>query len=160
MCFHLPNNLNLKRTVFGDYWFQDTYDQQFVKHAYDAPLLTVSQVQHGERADAKAVRVEYNKSNFKTVAKSLGIMEDLKVGNWTPRKGLVIVKHLKYKLFLSMEKDSVCHADEWTSVHFQTFFRDFCRAWPQVVIKWENICWGELKKKKKVTVHLVHVRWT
>jgi len=62
---------------------QDRYDEAFAKSVYGAPLMTLSQLSSGKKLDISiAVRVEYtNKESFKGLAKSLGIMDDLKVNN-------------------------------------------------------------------------------
>ena len=62
------------------YNFQSNYDETFAKTVYGAPLLTLSQVLTGAQPEHRTVRVQYSdKQSFKTQAKSLGIMEDLKV---------------------------------------------------------------------------------
>jgi hypothetical protein len=52
----------------------------FVKMVYNTALLTVREVQQGQRPEEKEVHVLYtDKNNFKTQAKALGLMDDLKV---------------------------------------------------------------------------------
>ena len=59
---------------------KENYDEPFVKKVYGLPLLTVSQVTSGAQSQHKEVRVQYtDKNNYKSYAKMLGIMEDLKV---------------------------------------------------------------------------------
>ena len=60
--------------------FQSHYDESFAKTVYSAPLLTLTQVLTGAQPEHRTVRVQYSdKQSFKTQAKALGIMEDLKV---------------------------------------------------------------------------------
>ncbi len=59
---------------------QNRYDEAFAKTVYGVPLLTLNQVLTGALPEQRAVRVQYSdKQSFKTQAKQLGIMEDLKV---------------------------------------------------------------------------------
>ena len=52
----------------------------FVKMVYDTPLMTVREVQQAQRPEEKAVHVLYtDKNSFKSHAKALGLMDDLKV---------------------------------------------------------------------------------
>lgn len=59
---------------------QEQYDSKYVDQVYSTPLLTLSQVLTGSRPELRAVRLQYSdKQSFKTQAKQLGLMEDLKV---------------------------------------------------------------------------------
>ena len=61
--------------------FQEKYDESFVQTVYSAPLFTMRQVVGGSQPHQRVVRVQYSdKQGFKTQAKQLGIMDDLKVG--------------------------------------------------------------------------------
>jgi len=52
----------------------------FVRMVYDTPLMSVREVQQAQRPEEKAVHVLYtDKNSFKSHAKALGLMDDLKV---------------------------------------------------------------------------------
>ena len=60
---------------------QDNYDRTFAEKVYGSPRLTASEVVSGLRPSSDgAVRVQYDDlASFKTAAKLLGIMDDVKV---------------------------------------------------------------------------------
>ncbi|XP_050398754.1 alpha-1,3-mannosyl-glycoprotein 2-beta-N-acetylglucosaminyltransferase [Patella vulgata] len=63
------------------YLKKETYDKNFVKKVYDAPLMTVTEVVLAAKPELPAARVQYNnKNDFKAAAKKLGIMDDYKAG--------------------------------------------------------------------------------
>ena len=60
---------------------QDNYDRIFEQQVYSSPLLTASEVVSGLRPSKDStIRVQYNDlTSFKSAAKLLGIMDDIKV---------------------------------------------------------------------------------
>jgi len=60
---------------------QDNYDRTFVEKVYSSLQLPASEVISGLRPSRdSAIRVQYNDlASFKTAAKLLGIMDDVKV---------------------------------------------------------------------------------
>lgn len=64
--------------MFG--YFQDKYEQYFMKLVKDTPEVTVSEAMSGHKSNMKALKVIYStKEEFKSTAKKLGIMDDFKV---------------------------------------------------------------------------------
>jgi len=63
------------------YCVQDNYDRIFSEKVYGSPQLSASEVVSGLRPSrGGAVRVQYDDlASFKTAAKLLGIMDDVKV---------------------------------------------------------------------------------
>lgn len=60
--------------------FQPVYDPRFMKTVYEAPVLTVEELLSDSKPETKVVRLQYNnKDSFKSIAKILAIMEDIKV---------------------------------------------------------------------------------
>ena len=61
-------------------FFQERYDVDFVKLIYSCKLVTATDVVNGAGKKEKCLRVQYSsKEEFKTYAKQLGTMDDLKV---------------------------------------------------------------------------------
>ena len=64
---------------------QENYDRTFTEQVYGSPLLSASEAVSGlrpwrDKTRADAVRVQYDDlASFKTAAKLLGIMDDVKV---------------------------------------------------------------------------------
>ncbi|XP_072020014.1 alpha-1,3-mannosyl-glycoprotein 2-beta-N-acetylglucosaminyltransferase-like [Amphiura filiformis] len=68
------------------YLMKEEYDEAFRKEVYNAPEVKLSDVQKSRIPGHSPVRITYStKENFKTFAKALGIMNDLKSG--VPRAG-------------------------------------------------------------------------
>ncbi|XP_063041328.1 alpha-1,3-mannosyl-glycoprotein 2-beta-N-acetylglucosaminyltransferase b isoform X2 [Engraulis encrasicolus] len=62
------------------------YDENFVKEVYSAPLVKVEELHSGSLKGAGPFRVQYSsRDSFKALARSLGVMDDLKSG--VPRAG-------------------------------------------------------------------------
>ncbi|XP_013415077.1 alpha-1,3-mannosyl-glycoprotein 2-beta-N-acetylglucosaminyltransferase isoform X2 [Lingula anatina] len=67
------------------YLLKENYDVKFVRDVYECPIVSVAQLQAGV-SGSHPVRVQYtSKTDFKSIAKALGIMDDLKSG--VPRGG-------------------------------------------------------------------------
>lgn len=78
------------------YLKKENYDEMFVKMVYDTPLMSVREVQQALRPEEKAVHVLYtDKNSFKSHAKALGLMDDLKSG--VPRAGYRGIVSFMYK---------------------------------------------------------------
>lgn len=59
---------------------QENYDAKFTDHIYSLPEISAQDVKRKARSDLSEVRVTYtNKSQFKEIAKVLGIMDDFRV---------------------------------------------------------------------------------
>lgn len=68
------------------YLTQENYDEPFVRMVYGSPLMTTMRLLAGDQPNLDPVRVQYrDKESFKSQAKLLGIMDDLKSG--VPRTG-------------------------------------------------------------------------
>uniref|UniRef100_A0A673KK61 Alpha-1,3-mannosyl-glycoprotein 2-beta-N-acetylglucosaminyltransferase n=1 Tax=Sinocyclocheilus rhinocerous TaxID=307959 RepID=A0A673KK61_9TELE len=62
------------------------YDESFEKAVYGAPVVTVEDLQSGKLSGSGPFRVQYSSpGSFKTLARNLGVMDDLKSG--VPRAG-------------------------------------------------------------------------
>ena len=65
------------------YLLQSNYDQQFLTHVYNVPVVTAADVKTNQLPDEAAdgpVRITYHsKDSFRNAAKLLGLMEDFKV---------------------------------------------------------------------------------
>uniref|UniRef100_A0A3B1K1I4 Alpha-1,3-mannosyl-glycoprotein 2-beta-N-acetylglucosaminyltransferase n=1 Tax=Astyanax mexicanus TaxID=7994 RepID=A0A3B1K1I4_ASTMX len=62
------------------------YDEDFVKEVYSAPVVTVEDLQSGKLSGPGPFQVQYSSpESFKTLARNLGVMDDLKSG--VPRAG-------------------------------------------------------------------------
>ncbi|CAI9732939.1 alpha-1,3-mannosyl-glycoprotein 2-beta-N-acetylglucosaminyltransferase-like isoform X2 [Octopus vulgaris] len=85
------------------YLMQDKYDVDFIKRVYSCMTVTATDVVNGIGKDKKCLRVQYNtKEEFKTFAKQLGIMDDLKAG--VPRagyRGVVSIIHKSRRVYLT-----------------------------------------------------------
>ncbi|XP_056142580.1 alpha-1,3-mannosyl-glycoprotein 2-beta-N-acetylglucosaminyltransferase a [Lampris incognitus] len=65
---------------------EEMYREKFEKDVYSAPVVTYEDVKQGQLTGPGPFRLQYStKNSFKTLAKNLGIMEDLKSG--VPRTG-------------------------------------------------------------------------
>lgn len=68
------------------YLEQGKYDQAFEKEVYSAPLVTAVELKNGKLYGPGPFRLQYsNAQSFKTLARDLGLMDDLKSG--VPRAG-------------------------------------------------------------------------
>ncbi|TRY60210.1 hypothetical protein DNTS_026360 [Danionella cerebrum] len=69
------------------YLVRENYDESFEKQVYSAPLVKVEEVQQGSSLKGSGpFRVQYSsRDSFKVLARSLGVMDDLKSG--VPRAG-------------------------------------------------------------------------
>ncbi|GAB1604249.1 alpha-1,3-mannosyl-glycoprotein 2-beta-N-acetylglucosaminyltransferase-like isoform X2 [Argonauta hians] len=85
------------------YLLQDNYDKAFVQQVYSCKTVTARDVVHSYRGVKVCLRVEYStKDQFKSFAKLLGIMDDLKAG--VPRagyRGIVSIFHDKRRVYLT-----------------------------------------------------------
>lgn len=62
------------------YLLKDNYDATFLKEVYQTPVVTFEELRRGIVNSKGPVRIQYNNRNqYKTAAKSLGIMDDFKV---------------------------------------------------------------------------------
>ncbi|XP_026790919.3 alpha-1,3-mannosyl-glycoprotein 2-beta-N-acetylglucosaminyltransferase a [Pangasianodon hypophthalmus] len=62
------------------------YDQAFEKEVYSSPVVTLEELKNGKLSGPGPFRLQYSSpQDFKTVARGLGIMDDLKSG--VPRAG-------------------------------------------------------------------------
>ncbi|XP_033105704.1 alpha-1,3-mannosyl-glycoprotein 2-beta-N-acetylglucosaminyltransferase-like [Anneissia japonica] len=78
------------------YLKKENYDPRFRKEVYDAPEVSLHQLTREEARGFPVVRIQYrSKDSFKTIAKSLGIMNDFKSG--VPRTGYLGVVSFIYK---------------------------------------------------------------
>ena len=98
----IENFTNTVKRVCAFHTFQSNYDETFAKTVYGAPLLTLSQVLTGAQPEHRTVRVQYSdKQSFKTQAKALGIMEDLKVSAndsfWISSRGDIRMMRVLYE---------------------------------------------------------------
>ncbi|KAG5856614.1 alpha-1,3-mannosyl-glycoprotein 2-beta-N-acetylglucosaminyltransferase a [Anguilla rostrata] len=68
------------------YLFRERYDEMFEKEVYSAPLVKAEDLKGGSMQGAGPFRLQYSsKDSFKVLARSLGVMDDLKSG--VPRAG-------------------------------------------------------------------------
>ncbi|XP_072547707.1 alpha-1,3-mannosyl-glycoprotein 2-beta-N-acetylglucosaminyltransferase a [Salminus brasiliensis] len=68
------------------YLEKNKYDEAFEKEVYRAPIVTVEDLQSGKLSGPGPFRVQYSSpESFKTLARNLGVMDDLKSG--VPRAG-------------------------------------------------------------------------
>ncbi|XP_026880281.1 alpha-1,3-mannosyl-glycoprotein 2-beta-N-acetylglucosaminyltransferase a [Electrophorus electricus] len=68
------------------YLEQRKYNEAFEKEVYSAPVVTVEELQSGKLSGPGSFRVQYSSpESFKMLARSLGLMDDLKSG--VPRAG-------------------------------------------------------------------------
>lgn len=62
------------------YLLKDNYDKMFINEVYQTPIVTFEELRRGTVSSKGPVRIQYNSRNqFKSAAKSLGIMDDFKV---------------------------------------------------------------------------------
>lgn len=62
------------------YLMKDAYDDTFLKHVYETPVVTFEEVRRGQLTIRTPVRIQYNtKDQYKRAAKMLGLMDDFKV---------------------------------------------------------------------------------
>ncbi|CAE1303970.1 MGAT1 [Acanthosepion pharaonis] len=81
---------------FFFHFLQERYDVAFVKQIYSCILVTATDVVNGVGKKEKCLRVQYSsKEEFKTFAKQLGTMDDLKAG--VPRGGYRGVVSIMYQ---------------------------------------------------------------
>lgn len=67
------------------YLLKDNYDKTFLNEVYQTPIVTFEELRRGIGNSKGPVRIQYNNRNqFKTAAKSLGIMDDFKVRRNNP----------------------------------------------------------------------------
>ncbi|KAI1886099.1 hypothetical protein AGOR_G00210530 [Albula goreensis] len=68
------------------YLVREKYDEMFEKEVYSAPSVTAEELKGGSLQGTGPFRVQYSsKDSFKVLARSLGVMDDLKSG--VPRAG-------------------------------------------------------------------------
>ncbi|XP_060800255.1 alpha-1,3-mannosyl-glycoprotein 2-beta-N-acetylglucosaminyltransferase a [Neoarius graeffei] len=68
------------------YLEQGTYDQAFENEVYSAPVVTAEELKNGKLSGPGPFRLQYSSAqSFKTLARGLGLMDDLKSG--VPRAG-------------------------------------------------------------------------
>jgi alpha-1,3-mannosyl-glycoprotein beta-1,2-N-acetylglucosaminyltransferase len=61
---------------------QENYDDSFLKIVYSSPVITITDLVQGKLSEESSVRVTYrNRDQFKSSAKSLGLMDDFKVNS-------------------------------------------------------------------------------
>lgn len=59
---------------------KENYDESFLKEVYQTPVVTFEELRRGIVTTKGPVRIQYNNRNqYKSAAKSLGIMDDFKV---------------------------------------------------------------------------------
>lgn len=62
------------------YLMKDAYDDTFLKHVYETPVVTFEEVRRGQLTIRTPVRIQYNtKDQYRRAAKMLGLMDDFKV---------------------------------------------------------------------------------
>lgn len=62
------------------YLLKDNYDKTFLNEVYQTPIVTFEELRRGIVNSKGPVRIQYNNRNqYKSAAKSLGIMDDFKV---------------------------------------------------------------------------------
>jgi alpha-1,3-mannosyl-glycoprotein beta-1,2-N-acetylglucosaminyltransferase len=62
------------------YLLKDNYDKTFLSEVYQTPVVTFEELRRGIVNSKGPVRIQYNNRNqYKSAAKSLGIMDDFKV---------------------------------------------------------------------------------
>lgn len=78
------------------YLMKEEYDVSYVRDVYNCPAVGVDQLRNGAISGTEAVRVQYDsKESFKSIAKKIGIMDDLKSG--VPRGGYRGITSFVYK---------------------------------------------------------------
>uniref|UniRef100_F6XZ31 Alpha-1,3-mannosyl-glycoprotein 2-beta-N-acetylglucosaminyltransferase n=1 Tax=Ciona intestinalis TaxID=7719 RepID=F6XZ31_CIOIN len=79
------------------------YDRTFLTKVYSAPSVSLNELQSNSKPSEKEVRLEYtNSAVFKTFARALGIMEDLKSG--VPRTayhGIVSIMYSNRRVYIA-----------------------------------------------------------
>lgn len=59
---------------------QENYDNTFLKHVYECPVVTYDELRRGLVKTKDPIRIQYNtKDQYKRTAKMLGLMDDFKV---------------------------------------------------------------------------------
>ncbi|KAM4641170.1 alpha-1,3-mannosyl-glycoprotein 2-beta-N-acetylglucosaminyltransferase isoform 1-T2 [Discoglossus pictus] len=98
------------------YLLKAAYDPWFFDQVYGAPKAQAQEVLHGQVPGGRTVRVEYtNRDSFKAVARSFGVMEDLKSGvARTAYKGVVTFTYRGRRVFLAPPKDWAGYDPSWT----------------------------------------------
>jgi len=77
---------------------KDKYEENFVKHVYECPVMQVDDVKRSRVDGHSEVRITYFSSNdFKRAAKQLGIMDDFKAG----------VPRMAYRGIVSFMRDNI-----------------------------------------------------
>jgi alpha-1,3-mannosyl-glycoprotein beta-1,2-N-acetylglucosaminyltransferase len=62
------------------YLLKENYDASFMKEVYQTPVVTFEELRRGIVNSKGPVRIQYNNRNqYKSSARSLGIMDDFKV---------------------------------------------------------------------------------
>lgn len=97
------------------YLLRENYDEPFIRTVYGTPLLTVSQLLSGSESSLKTVRVQYrDKESFKSQAKLMGIMDDLKSG--VPRcgyRGIVSFMFRDRRVYFAPPNDWTGYDQSW-----------------------------------------------
>lgn len=98
------------------YLIKEKYDPTFHDKVYSSPLVSVNDVVSGGKKGLPSLRVQYsNKEEFKSAAKTLGIMDDFKAG--VPRvayQGVVSFMHNGQRVFLSPPNNWNGYDTSWT----------------------------------------------
>ncbi|XP_078493727.1 alpha-1,3-mannosyl-glycoprotein 2-beta-N-acetylglucosaminyltransferase [Ciona intestinalis] len=85
------------------YLEMQNYDRTFLTKVYSAPSVSLNELQSNAKPSEKEVRLEYtNSAVFKTFARALGIMEDLKSG--VPRTayhGIVSIMYSNRRVYIA-----------------------------------------------------------
>ncbi|KAM8953661.1 alpha-1,3-mannosyl-glycoprotein 2-beta-N-acetylglucosaminyltransferase [Pelodytes ibericus] len=98
------------------YLLKEAYDPFFLGEVYGAPKARVEEVLQGKLSGGRTVRVEYTtRDTFKAMARSFGVMEDLKSGvARAAYMGVVSFIHRGRRVFLAPPKDWAGYDPTWT----------------------------------------------
>ncbi|XP_064471603.1 alpha-1,3-mannosyl-glycoprotein 2-beta-N-acetylglucosaminyltransferase-like [Ornithodoros turicata] len=98
------------------YLKKDNYDVTFVKEVYGSPSVTIKQLLKGGVEGSEPVRVTYDsKASFKTIAKSLSLMDDFKSG--VPRtgyRGVVSIMYHGRRVYIAPPADWKGYNKSWS----------------------------------------------
>ncbi|XP_053329400.1 alpha-1,3-mannosyl-glycoprotein 2-beta-N-acetylglucosaminyltransferase [Spea bombifrons] len=112
--------LNQGRVAFTkmdlSYLLKEAYDPWFLGQVYGAPKARAEEVLQGKVAGGRTVRVEYTtRDSFKAMARSFGVMDDLKSGvARTAYMGVVTFTHRGRRVFLAPPKEWAGYDPSWT----------------------------------------------
>ncbi|XP_072285516.1 alpha-1,3-mannosyl-glycoprotein 2-beta-N-acetylglucosaminyltransferase [Pyxicephalus adspersus] len=98
------------------YLLKENYDPWFVGQVYEAPKARAEEVLQGQVPGGRTVRVEYStRDTFKAMARSFGVMDDLKSGvARVAYKGVVTFTHRGRRVFLAPPKDWAGYDPSWS----------------------------------------------